>query len=515
MDGADQLSWKPVEFTLRYLVSPEERATNIEANAGRPLPHVEFKGICICASGPSLADHLDDIRARKAAGWSVASMNGSHNFLIGQGIVPDYYFQIDAREGNLSFLEKANDHTLYIIASQCHPDTFEALAGRKVKLWHVFHDELGLEALRRQAPQATLFSGAYNVGQSCLNPILAMGYRRWALYGYDASMREGEKHAFNQPQNAGEEVRELMFNGRHYYATPTMAHHAATFFERYQLFRGLGIDIEIIGDGLLPDMIRHQAELVAIAGEAPQLPPPPRPRKKAVERLQIVAFKWQGHIPYCAEDVNVWARMIDRWLRLPHELVCVTDQPDGIDGSIRTVPLWRDHFEHGRDWHRLKLFSEEMADLIGPRFVCIDLDTVICGPIDPLFDHEAAFKVWRDPLRPHQYCTSVFQMDAGAFPHVYESFDVSKALALRHCGRYNGYDQAWISHVLPGQPVWTEQDGVLSFKRNILNADTLEASGPSARQLPAHARIVNFHGKYNPRDPAVQAAMPWIARFYR
>lgn len=507
--------WHQVQFIQSVNVTPEMVCANIAQNAGRDLPEVDFKRICICASGPSLADHIDDIRARQQAGFSVASMNGSHNFLIENGIIPDYYFQIDAREGNLSFLERANDHTTYIIASQCQPEIFEALKGRKVRLWQVHNYEGASEAIREKSPRATVFSGSYNIGQSSLYAILAMGYRVWHLFGYDASMREGEKHAFDQPQNDREEVHEVMFRGKVYAATATMAHHAQTFLDRWAMFRNLGIDIQIISDGLLPDMVAEQQELQAIQFEPVMTPPPPKPRTRAVERLPFVTFKWQGHIPYYAEDVNIWGRQIDRWYDGPRELICVTDDPGGIDGNIRTIPLWRDHFEHGKDWHRLKLFAEEMADTIGPRFVVMDLDTVICGNLDGLFDHQAPFKAWRDPFRENQYCTALFQMDAGSFPHVYEQLDVGKALALRQCGRFNGYDQAWISFALPGQPVWTANDGVLSFKRHILNSDHLELASPSAKRLPPHAKVINFHGKYNPRDTEVQEACPWIKDFWR
>jgi hypothetical protein len=233
-----------------------------------------------------------------------------------------------------------------------------------------------------------------------------------------------------------------------------------------------------------------------------------------VDRLQVVCWKWNGHIPYSAEDVNIWARQVDRWLDMPSELVCITDDPAGIDGGIRTIPLWRDHFEHGRDWHRVKIFAEEMADAIGPRFVSLDLDTVICGQLDPLFDHDAPFKAWADPNRD-QYCTSVFQMDAGAYPHVWETFDPAIALRLRQTGIFGGYDQAWISYVLPGMPRWTGADGVLSFRKDVLKGASLEERPSTAIFQPEGARIVNFHGRYNPRDAAVQEACPWISDHYR
>lgn len=520
----------PVEFIHRENVTPDEICKNIRANAGRPLPIVGFQKIAICASGPSLADHIEDIRDRQEQGWSVASMNGSHNFLLDHGITPDYYFMVDARPINMAFVERANDDTTYIIASQCRPEIFEALEGRKVMIWQINNYE-GADGAIKEAMggrPCPVFFGALNVGQSCLNPILALGYRVWHLFGFDGSMRGQDKHAFPQPQNDGERVEEFFWPlgkdnepiegvTKRYLATSTMAQHAATFHQKVSLFRNLGIEIGIIGEGLLPDMTRALAQKpVGIHG--PDVPkavvPAPRPRKRPAERLPIVCMKWEGHIPYYPADVNIWAAQVDRWLTMPHELVCITDDPQGIDGGIRTIPLWREHFEHGRDWHRLKLFADEMADLIGPRFVSMDLDTVVCGPLDPLFAHDAPFKCWKDPNR-RQYCTALFQMDAGAFPHVLETFDAKLALHLRTLGIYGGYDQAWISHVLPGQPMWGAEDGVLSFKRDILKAETLEARAPDADRLPDHARVINFHGAYNPRDRQVQKACPWVGAHWR
>lgn len=525
MDGSGVTEWNRVQFVHAMNAQPEDIRANIRANAGRNLPSLRFKPICICASGPSLADHIPAIAARQQAGWGVAAMNGSHNFLIEAGIAPNYMFMVDSRPVNLPFLRLANPDTTYIIASQCRPEIFDELEARGCKtiLWQMFHDQEGFDAICETMGERhhaiSKFAGAYNVGQSCLAPIFALGYKVWHLFGYDASMRDGEKHAFEQWQNADEEVHELMFRGKSYSATGTMAHHAATFHDHISSFRQFGVSIEIIGDGLLPDMVRDKDRILANAVEPVRPAPAPRSRRKAVERLPIVTFKWQGHIPYSADDVNIWGAQIGRWLEMPHELVCITDDAEGIDGAIRTIPLWREHFEHGQDWHRLKLFTEEMADLIGPRFVATDLDTLFCGPLDPLFAHDAPFKAWRDPFRAHQYCTSVFQMDAGAFPHVYETFDREKALGLRECGRFSGYDQAWISFVLPEQPVWTREDGVVSFRADILGGGDLPALSDEAAPYrfapPASARIINFHGKHNPRDADVQAAFPWIAELWR
>lgn len=538
---------EPAKFKLGVNVTSGDRVANIAANAGRTLPQLDFARVCVCASGPSLADHIEDIRARKSAGWHVAAMNGSYNFLRQHGIVADLFFMVDARQGkNLHFIEDPDPKTTFVIASQCHPEIFDYLLVdglwahlTKVLLWQMFHDQAGIDAIRatRSDQSAAMFVGLLNVGHSCLNALLALGYRDWHLFGYDGSMRGDAKHAFPQSQNDGEAVQEFYWPVRvsgekiegvtkTYLATPTMAQAAQLFPERITHFRRLGINIEIIGTGLLPDLVRglasEEGAVTATALElAKPLVPPANPRRGRVERLPIVTFKWKGHIPYTAFDVNIWGDQVDRWIDRRHELVCITDDADGIDRNIRTIPMWHDKFEHGRDWHRLKLFSEEMADLIGPRFVVMDLDTLICGKLDPLFNGDAPFKAWQDPNRD-QYCTALFMMDAGAFPHVWESFDPVLAMRLRTLGIFGGYDQAWISHILPGQPRWTRDDGVISFRCDVLNGLPLEeavktprGAAWAARGPGENVRIINFHGKYNPRDEAVQAAMPWIARHWR
>ena len=526
---------EPVEFILRKNVTSQDSVDNILVNEALTLPRVDFKRICICASGPSLADHVEDIRARQAAGWHVASMNGSHNFLIERGIVPDYMFMVDARPINLPFLALANDTTTYIIASQCQPEIFAALEGRKVQVWSMFHDEAGLRAIQATKkdgaagqPSAN-FVGSMNVGQSCLTPIWALGYKVWHLFGYDGSMRGEAKHAFAQSQNDGEAVQDFFWPmpggkqiegvTKRYIATPTMAHAAQNLPDRVTYFRRLGIEIELYGQGLAQDMVAALAPAegaVTAPGREQVFPdlPSARPRKKAVERLQVVTFKWAGHIPYFAQDVNVWGSMVSRHLKMPHELVLVTDDGAGVDGAIRQIPLWRDQFEHGRDWHRVKLFAEEMADTIGPRFVIMDLDTVICGGLDPLFDNSHPYMAWQDPIRD-QYCTALQIMDAGAFPHVWERFDPEFAMRLRRQGTFGGYDQAWISYALPGQPRWTADDGVLSFRGDVLKGRDLESYGADEVALPAGARVVNFHGRYNPRDALVQANCPWVRDYWR
>lgn len=504
----------PIIFLNGRNVTNEQVIANIRANAGRDLPCIDYSMICVCGSGPSLKDHVETIRKRVARGFRVAAVNGAYKFLLEHDIVPDYFFMVDARQGmNLHFVENPHPNTLHVIASQCHPEIFDALEGYRVALWQVDNYKGAGDAIRELAPKATIFGGATNVGQSSLVPLALMGYRIMHLFGFDGPIRSDapleeapKQHAFLQAQNDAEEKVEVFFEGERFIGTGTNAHDANAFVDRYNLVKSLGVKMEVYGDNLLPRMVKSRTSSLANITI-----PAPRPRARPMEKLQIVCWKWKGHIPYYPAHVNILASMFDRWLKMPHEIVCITDDPEGIDGGVRIVPMWRDHFEHGRDWHRLKIFSPEMVDTIGPRFVSVDLDTVVMGPLDPLFDHDEPFMAWQDPLRPHQYCTALFQMDAGCFPHVLETFNPNVAMQLRTSGKYNGYDQAWISHVLPGAPKWGTSHGVLSFKKDIIGGNEL----PGFADVPSDARMIMFHGKFDPSHEDVQRCCPWIAEAYR
>jgi hypothetical protein len=217
-------------------------------------------------------------------------------------------------------------------------------------------------------------------------------------------------------------------------------------------------------------------------------------------------YRWNDAFIYGAEHVNRLARGIARNLTLPHEFVCVTDIPEGIDPSIRIVPLWSDNRDMGGCYVRLKLFAPEMREIIGPRFAQIDLDSVPVGNLDDVLGRSEDFIVWRDVNPPTPYCGSMFMMNAGARSQVWTEFDREKSPACAREKGYVGTDQAWIGASLGKQEAtWGPEHGVLSYRRDI----------PGMREtLPAGAKIVFFHGKLDPSEKRLQERSPWIAKHW-
>ena len=231
--------------------------------------------------------------------------------------------------------------------------------------------------------------------------------------------------------------------------------------------------------------------------------------------LSVVCWRWKPKPFYRSvfppETVNVLQRMVKRHYPHPHRFICVTDDPVGIVADVEIVPLWDDYGDlpnpHGADfprsYRRLRMFSQDIDRVFGPRFVSVDLDCVVVGDLTPLWDRQDDFVAWRDPSPRTPYNGAMMLLRSGSRTAVWTEFDpVSSPRAATRLG-YLGSDQAWIGACLgPNEPTWTADDGVLSFRIDV----QIRAGG----SLPEGAKIVFFHGREDPWDAGVQERFDWV-----
>lgn len=236
--------------------------------------------------------------------------------------------------------------------------------------------------------------------------------------------------------------------------------------------------------------------------------------------LSIVTFKWKARPDYRSQftstHVNTLASMVKRHYPYPHDFCVVTDDPAGIGKGIRVIPMWTDHVSvlslHGvrnpSCYRRLKLFSAEAAQIVGPRFVVMDLDMVITGDLRPLFDRPEDFVIMKETDPRSFYNGSLWMLTAGARRYVWDTFTANPALVQQQAkaaGRF-GSDQAVISHLLgKDEATWSQHDGVYSFR-----VDLKDGRLP----LPKDARVVNFHGGTDPDNVRAQRLL-WVQRHYQ
>lgn len=232
----------------------------------------------------------------------------------------------------------------------------------------------------------------------------------------------------------------------------------------------------------------------------------------------VACFKWTPQPGYRSqygpETVNTLQRMVARHYSPTPEFVCITDDTKGLDKSIRVVPLWNDlaHLpapQGGKNpscYRRLKVFSKEMGDVLGQRFVVMDLDMLITGDLAPVWNRPEDFVIIGDTNVRTPYNGSMMLMSAGARAKVWETFDPVRSPALAKAANYFGSDQAWISWCLGrGEAKWTIKDGVYSFRNHL---------AMHRHQLPENARVINWHGKFDPWS-GFASQIAWVKTNYK
>lgn len=231
-----------------------------------------------------------------------------------------------------------------------------------------------------------------------------------------------------------------------------------------------------------------------------------------MEPLRIVCWKWSDprwpHA-YTAEHVNVFADSVSRNLTIPHIVLCVTDDSKGISSKVGIIPLWEDYKEQGDCFLRLRAFSTEMKDVIGERFVSIDLDSAIVGDLTPLFAGSEDFRIAKDTQPGLVYNGSMFMVKTGARKQIWETFDPVLSKKRTVASGYNFSDQNWFATCLgKEEKIWDQKDGVYSYKNDLLKNHKGE--------LPANARIVFFHGHPKPWHFAPPFVQPsWVSKHWR
>jgi hypothetical protein len=238
-----------------------------------------------------------------------------------------------------------------------------------------------------------------------------------------------------------------------------------------------------------------------------------------VAKLSVICWKWtpqqqyRSHFNY--EHVNTLQKMVARHYKSEHEFVCITDNWRNLDSAVRVIPLWKDYGSlqspHGgynpSCYRRLKLFSPEAAEIIGnDRFVSLDLDTVIVNDCAPLWNRPEDVVFWGDSSRTTPYNGSMWLLRAASRTKVWTEFDPVES--PRQAGRrgFHGSDQAWLSYILPGEPRWTAEDGVLSYRCHIKQ---------NGYKLLPNSRIVFFNGHVDPWSVTARRNCSWIDEHYR
>lgn len=234
----------------------EQVKQNLSLDVPFLAPRAEHKGTAlIVGGGPSLKDSLVKLRFHQQRGGEIYALNGTHDWLIERGIVPDYHVLLDSRPDNVCFVQKPHKAVKYLVSAQCHPSMFEALKGFDVTLW--VSDADGVQELvkDREDKPIVLVGGGATVGMKTMYMVHILGYRKMHFFGFDSSYRDEENHAYPQPLNAQESRMEISAGGKVFTCAPWMAKQAMEFQKQARKLLELGCRLTVHGDGLIPHIM--------------------------------------------------------------------------------------------------------------------------------------------------------------------------------------------------------------------------------------------------------------------
>jgi hypothetical protein len=279
----------------------------------------------------------------------------------------------------------------------------------------------------------------------------------------------------------------------------------------------------------------------------------------------LVTFRWSTpgyRSTFTADHVNILFRSWRRHSTVPFNAYCVTDDPEGLDEDVTPVAIWENPvpaYGGGNApncFRRLRMFSDEVSEAFGPRWIWTDLDCVVTGNVDDILSTDADLKIWR-PTGDVSRCNgSLVAYRSGSRPEIWNDFTkttVGTVEEFRAQTGHLGSDQAWMSlYIRPDDQFFGESDGVYAFRklrnpvleRHMAKQEKVAARGKEPRgasytrdaagrrermdqrrerrekerlstPLPSNCKLAYFPGSVHPWDRNLQKLYSWIGANWR
>ena len=270
-----------IELQGRVNVSDEILLDNIRSAIRRPHPQIRPNApngdrVVLVGGGPSLEDTEDELVQLVREGAKLVTVNGSYQWCLDRNLHPRTQIVMDARASNARFVDPVVPGCRYVLASQCAPETWDAVEGRS-DVW-MFH-----AADRTEGPTKDLLDAHY-LGRWCavgggvtvvaraIALLRIVGYVRFDLFGVDCCFLGGKHHAYTQPENDRDKPLPFKVSPtghpeleRTFHCAPW---HAKQFECFLQMIRHSGDQfmLNVHGDGLLAYALRTSADVSLTEG---------------------------------------------------------------------------------------------------------------------------------------------------------------------------------------------------------------------------------------------------------
>lgn len=214
----------------------------------------------------------------------------------------------------------------------------------------------------------------------------------------------------------------------------------------------------------------------------------------------VLCMKW-GTL-YSAEYVNVLFRACQAHITGEFRFVCLTDEAADLLPGIEVFPIpdigldtW--HYFNGA-WPKVGVFDHHLYDLQG-RVLFIDLDSVVCGSLDEMFDRPGALvainsQPWSQKPGGPRTMSSVFAFDVGTLGFVVDRLKASRDSLVK---QYH-IEQDYLHGVVDTIAYWPDE-WIISFKYHLRRPLIIDRFLEPKVPLPG-TKILAFHGRPRPID---------------
>ncbi|MDB5555421.1 MAG: hypothetical protein JWL86_5405 [Rhizobium sp.] len=261
----------------RVNVSDKQLLDQVAENIRRGLPQAmpyqpNPDTAIIVAGGPSLKTTEKDLVEAIWKGGKVIAVNGAYQWCIDRNIRPSACVVMDAREFNSRFVQEPVHDCHYLLASQCHPKTFEMCRDRNTTIWHALSagdEEVKLLEdyyFKRMHPVTI----GVTVTMRAISLMRMLGFMRMEIFGLDSCWSGEDHHAYEQKENNGEKTMSVWVRpqgrddlAQRFICSVWQAKQAEDFMQLIKE-RGDLFQLNVHGPGLIATMVRTGAELEII-----------------------------------------------------------------------------------------------------------------------------------------------------------------------------------------------------------------------------------------------------------
>ena len=247
---------------------PEVLEENVHYNVmigfqqAQPYDRQEREVVVLCG-GPSLNDQesIDEIKKLRAEGAALVTLNGAYGWAIEHDLEPSMTIVVDARQFNARFTKPVTATTKYMLASQCHPDTFRDLPFERTYIWHcgISADN---EKLIRSLHDGKFYPvpGGTTVALRAIPLLRMLGFYKMHMFGFDSCVRDSGHHAYAQPENDESLTLSVSCGGKMFKCSPWQLQQASEFRDLVSMM-GDEVELAVYGDGIIATQIRYGAEI--------------------------------------------------------------------------------------------------------------------------------------------------------------------------------------------------------------------------------------------------------------